>query len=460
MSVEHPRSGVVRVDWKCNLTYNIVVYASVGEISIHFEDEVVHLPAGQALWIPTRLAHMVEHDEKSLGISILIPQRAEHTLGVERRIIAVPNSHRQWMFHLMLLTLSPLHTGQVATDQVIQLLTRFAAVPATHSNAGQLKIPRHSAARRTAISLMSDPHSSLRLVDFAARYGVSERTIGRAFSAESGMSFSKFRQACGSLSAASPALMHPVPALSTRWMNLLRNDVVLWAMRGRAVIHVAAHAAPSIAERTQRLQAGQLMLIPCGHSVRLEIEQGSLLFPLPLPSGALPSDALGLLPCQLPASHTLALLRRSIAHITALRPLYFDPLDTLTLLEKIPNYPGLRFPTSPLLRRIASALMADLPGNLSADEVSRTHGISLRQLQRRWPEETGLRLQQWRQRHRFQHAQSLLAAGFSVNFTATQLGFSESSNFSRAFMKIYGYRPRKIHLDGESDIYGSLNDII
>lgn len=209
---------------------------------------------------------MVEHDENALGISILIPEKGLHTLGTERRIIEIPGSHRQWMFHLILLTLSPLHSGQVTTDQIIHLLARFAnAVPVSDSS--PLKIPRHPIARRVAVDLLTSGNAPSRLEDFASRYGVSERTLRRVFAAESGVSFREFKKSASAKQMPS-TLAHPVPALSTRWMNLLNNDVILWALRGRASIHLAPHTTSVGASRTQRLQAGQLMLIPSGHSLR------------------------------------------------------------------------------------------------------------------------------------------------------------------------------------------------
>lgn len=444
-------SEPIRVDWKCNLTYNIVVFASSGEVRVHCEDQLVRLQAGQALWIPIKLAHMVEHDENALGISILIPEKGLHTLGTERRIIEIPGSHRQWMFHLMLLTLSPLHSGQVTTDQIIHLLARFAnAVPVSDSS--PLKIPRHPIARRVAVDLLTSGNAPSRLEDFASRYGVSERTLRRVFAAESGVSFREFKKSASAKQMPS-TLAHPVPALSTRWMNLLNNDVILWALRGRASIHLAPHTTSVGAGRTQRLQVGQLMLIPSDHSLRLEIEQGSLLFPLPLPPGSLPEGTSDCLPCQLPASYELPLLRRAISHITALRPLFFDPLDTLKMLNGLPNYPGLRMPRSPLLRSIAAGFISDVSASLRTEDVSGHHGLSLRQLQRRWPLETGMTVHRWRQIHRFQHAQALLSAGFSVNFVSSKLGYSDASSFAKAFESLNGYRPRTASRKDQSDIF-------
>lgn len=102
----------VVVNWKCNLTYSIVVWVSNGTARVHFEETVQLLQAGQALWIPRFIAHKVEHDAHCLALSIMVRTTSNHRLGDGWRLINVPPAQSQWMFHLMLLTLSPLHQGQ------------------------------------------------------------------------------------------------------------------------------------------------------------------------------------------------------------------------------------------------------------------------------------------------------------------------------------------------------------
>ncbi len=445
----------VQVHWKCNLSYYIVVWAARGTVRVHFEDELVELDTGQALWIPIRVAHMVEHKADSLGLAILIPSGASKNLGSKRLLIEVPDTHRQWMFHLMLLTLSPLHTGQVSTTLILDLLTHFLDSPAQRPRNVPLPLPQQPAAKHTAAALLANPDSTLTLQDFASRQGVSERTIQRSFREDTGLSFRQFRRlaALNSAQQASQLPPQPVPALSSRWMNLLKHDVILWAVRGRAIVHSTAHSHVARTEKSQPMQAGQLLFFPTGHALRLEIEQGSLLFPLRFPAGSLPIDAPNRLPLQLPAELSEVLLHRAVSHITALRPQPFDPLDTLRIIERLPNYPGLRYPTDPAIQRIAAEFAADIQGKMLADQIARRHGFSLRQLQRRWTEETGMGLRSWRQAHRFQHARALLNSGFGVKFVAQRLGFSQPGNFSRAYATLYGQRPQSTHNTFIPDIF-------
>ncbi|CBT74524.1 MULTISPECIES: helix-turn-helix domain-containing protein [Glutamicibacter] len=439
-----PGPEPVVVHWKCNLTYSIVVWVSSGTARIHLEDQVRELRAGQALWVPPYVAHMVEHDAESLALSIMVTARRGWGLGSEPVLIDVPPSHAQWMFHLMLLTLSPLHSGQVPGKRIVEMLTHFAAHKRSETPPLPLVMPRHPAARQVAARLLSDPGSELRLEDFAAQLSVSERTLRRAFRTDTGLGFRQWRQQAqlGGLDRALPLRTQQVPAFTTRWMHLTRDDLVLWALRGRASVHRLSPGDHTAAESTQALQAGQFLLVPAGQSLRVEIEQGSLLIPLPLPAGSLPADPAHRMPCQLPADYFQTMLHRAISHITLLRPVHFDRVNTLRLLEHVPNFPGLRYPRDPVLRRIAGELTTDVRGKVRAAELAARHGFSLRQLQRRWLAETGLGLRPWRQAHRFQHADALLNSGFAVPFVAAQLGFTEPGNFARAYQKLRGYRPK------------------
>lgn len=445
----------VVVDWKCNLTYSIVVWVSNGTARVHFEDTVQLLQAGQALWIPRYIAHKVEHDAHSLALSIMVRTASNHKLGDGWRLINVPPAQAQWMFHLMLLTLSPLHQGQASAQRVLDTLAHFAATSPSTPRPVPLAMPRHSAARKVVSHLLAHPHGTLHLADYARKFAVSERTLRRAFLAETGLNFRQWRQQArlGALDRVLPHSASQPPAMTTRWVNLANQDLVLWAVRGRASIYQLAHGEGTGRERTQQLQAGQFMLIPAGQSLRLQIEQGSLLLPLSLPAGSLPSGQQHRMPCQLPVEFFQAMLHRAVSHITLLRPVHFDPLDTVKLLQLVPHYPGLPWPRSARMRSLAGTLAADTRGMLPASAAAEQHGLSLRQLQRRWSAETGMSLRAWRQACRFQHAEALLNAGFSVFMVSLQLGFSDAGNFSRAYAKSRGRRPKPADYTLPTDIF-------
>lgn len=445
----------IEVFWKCNLTYSIVVWVYRGVARVHFEDQVVSLHAGQAVWVPPRMAHSVEHDGDSLALSIMIQDRGSRSLGEHRVFITVPPSHTQWMFHLMLLTLSPLHTGQLPVSRIVDLLAHFATGETPGKPSTELVLPHHPEARQVATTVLADPFHAPPLVESARRLQVSERTLRRIFIEQTGMGFRQWRATARQTVQlhGQPMPLLPVPALHTRWLNLPEEDIILWAMRGRATVQLVAHAAFGGNPREHRVQAGQFLVVPHGHSVRLDIESGSMIFPLRVDAGSLDCGGRDTLPCHLPADRETIMLHRAINHITLLRPSGFDRRDTLRILEAVPDYPGLGYPRTEALRRIADEFTADLQGLLPAGEVAQRHGFSLRQLQRLWPRETGRNLRNWRQAHRMQRADALLAAGFSISRTATQLGFTTAGNFSRAYCQLRGYRPKTHSPQDKPDIF-------
>lgn len=154
-SAYHMVSADVLVSWKCNLNYTIVVWVHQGTARVHFEDEVISLRPGQALWIPQRTAHMVEHAADSLALAILIPVRYSGPATGQLLRIEVPPGQTGWMFYLMLLTLSPLHRGQVPTARVVEHLSHF--VVAEHRRPSPSLPPaRHPAVDRARRLLRSE----------------------------------------------------------------------------------------------------------------------------------------------------------------------------------------------------------------------------------------------------------------------------------------------------------------
>ena len=447
-------SADVQVAWKCNLDYSIVVLAHQGTARVHFEDAAIELLPGQALWIPQRMAHMVEHAAGSLALAILVPARHSRSNAALQRI-EIPPGHAGWMFHLMLLTLSPLHRGQLPMARVVEHLERFTVQRHSAPLPG-LPAARHPALARARRGLRPGQHDAPSLAGLAASAGVSERTLRRQIAAEYGIGFREFRRRATAPESLAAIAEHwqPVPALTTRWMSFPQHRYALWAYQGRGSISVADPRNGEQQVHTQRLEAGELLIIPDGYSVRLDIDSGALFFPLSMPLR--PAERLaGLrLPLRLPRELEPVLLRHAIAHITALRPLHYDRRKAFELLEDIAGYPGLRWPDSPGLAAIARRLLVDASAHAGFAQLAAEHGMSLRSLQRAWREATGSTLSAWSLAHRMRRAEGMLAAGLPLPSVARWAGYAHVPNFSRAFAASRGRRPGSVHRSGSS---GQLN---
>jgi len=450
-------SADVLVSWKCNLNYTIVVWVHQGTARVHFEDEVISLRPGQALWIPQRTAHMVEHAADSLALAILIPARHSGPATGRLLRIEVPSGQTGWMFYLMLLTLSPLHRGQMPTARVAEHLAHFV-VKEHRSPASPLPPARHPALERARRLLRHEPATVRTLGDVSARLAVSERTLRRQISAEYAMGFGDFRQRCLAVDTTpdQDRPWQPVPAMATRWMSFPQHRYALWAYQGRGSVSLSAPGADEQQIHTQRLEAGELLVIPDGYSVRLSIDSGAHFFPLSMPLAGSGQRTHLRLPLRIPPELEPQLMRQAIAHITALRPPHFDRREVFTLLERGTHYPGLRWPEDPSLAGIARRLLLDTAGAANIAELAAEHGLSPRSLQRQWREATGQSLAAWWMAYRMQRAEGMLAAGFSINSVARWVGYGHVPNFSRAFLAARGRRPGSVHhstVSGQRNIY-------
>lgn len=100
-----------------------------------------------------------------------------------------------------------------------------------------------------------------------------------------------------------------------------------------------------------------------------------------------------------------------------------------------------RWPTSREAGEVASVLARDPGDTRTSTELAEIVHLSERTLQRRFRDETGLTLQQWRVRNRLVNALGMLRAGALVNVAAARVGYSDVSAFRRAFKQHFGVSP-------------------
>lgn len=114
-------------------------------------------------------------------------------------------------------------------------------------------------------------------------------------------------------------------------------------------------------------------------------------------------------------------------------------VDQLRALEVDPS--ALAWPRDPRARRVAEALAKrpDRPEDVEA--WAKLVHCSPRTLLRRFQEETGLSLGQWRLRLRMLRALESLAAGHAAHRVALELGYASPSAFGVAFRKVMGETP-------------------
>jgi AraC-like DNA-binding protein len=100
-------------------------------------------------------------------------------------------------------------------------------------------------------------------------------------------------------------------------------------------------------------------------------------------------------------------------------------------------------PRTVQLQSLASALLADPSGRQPVSELARGLGLGARTLERRFRDETGLSIGQWRRQARLQEALRRLAAGESVKAVSSACGYAEPSAFVSAFKAMFGRTPAR-----------------
>jgi AraC-like DNA-binding protein len=162
----------------------------------------------------------------------------------------------------------------------------------------------------------------------------------------------------------------------------------------------------------------------------------------------------GALPPQPPRCRTVGvspLLRELIVHVSRLGALdRREPAQRrlaavlVDLLAALPDVPlSLPTPRDPRARRVAALIEAAPGDDAPLAALARRAGGSLRTLERRFVEDTGLGLGEWRRRFRLFHALRLLEEGAPVTRVAFDVGYASASAFTAAFARHFGAPPTR-----------------
>ena len=109
--------------------------------------------------------------------------------------------------------------------------------------------------------------------------------------------------------------------------------------------------------------------------------------------------------------------------------------------------PSARFVTRAELMARMEIVRASLEGALAAvplEESARVAGLSPTHFQRLFAATYGLSPRKYQDKHRFAWAERQLESGRPVNEIATQMGYSETSAFTRAFRSAVGVTPSTV----------------
>jgi len=118
------------------------------------------------------------------------------------------------------------------------------------------------------------------------------------------------------------------------------------------------------------------------------------------------------------------------------------------LVDLVCAAPGLDLvlphPEDPRALGLARHLRANPADRTDLRTLAGRYGASLRTMQRRFSDETGLALDTWRQKARLVHAVAALTGGATVSSTAVASGYESASAFIAAFKKHFGMTPGRL----------------
>lgn len=158
--------------------------------------------------------------------------------------------------------------------------------------------------------------------------------------------------------------------------------------------------------------------------------------------------------CEVNVRPLLRELIREVCRKSTLGPLDLQECRLAeVLVDEIAAVHGspleLPLPTDPRARAAADYVVQAEPRARSVRlaELTEIAGASLRTLERRFAEETGMRLGEWVRRWRLMVAIRLLAGGASVEETAHLVGYRSTSAFVAAFRRELAVTPGQVAAD-------------
>lgn len=183
------RSGVVRETPRHHHARGQLLGAEHGLLTVDAGNCRWVVPATHAVWIPPALPHGLYSHGPYSGWSVYVAASACKELPDKPCILAITGLLREAVTRAAAWKENVLTASQARLAGVI--LDEIQSLPL--ANLG-LPMPQDTRLRRIARALTERPHDDRRLEAWAAWAGLSPRTVTRRFSAETGFSFTEWRQ--------------------------------------------------------------------------------------------------------------------------------------------------------------------------------------------------------------------------------------------------------------------------
>lgn len=165
-------------------------YASHGVLDVHTDSGRYLAPPQRAVWIPAGVEHRVRCSAHTLIRSLYITRDVIPVALHQCRVVEVSPLLRELIHTFSLL---PVEYDECGSDGrlVRVLLDQLATAPEV---ASMLPLPADPRLQAITNRLQQQPDDPTTLADWAGQLGVSEKTLSRLFSQQTGLTFRLWRQ--------------------------------------------------------------------------------------------------------------------------------------------------------------------------------------------------------------------------------------------------------------------------
>ena len=186
---DFPMPAGTRFDWHTHEDHQLA-WAASGVLTVLTADATWVLPTTRALWIPAGLRHETASDGGRATMRSLYIRPGLFPVSWNDTSKPVPVTASPLLTELIgYLSRPDLDPGRRAHAETM-LADLLTPVPVTTIS---VPLPASQTARQVAEALRADPADRRTLRDWGREVGASERTLARAFTAEAGLPFGRWR---------------------------------------------------------------------------------------------------------------------------------------------------------------------------------------------------------------------------------------------------------------------------
>lgn len=457
-------------------------------------DGTFRLVAGECVLLPSAKDAALTVAPESVVVPVRLATSNAPGGDGRTEVFAPGESWNDWALHQFMASVTPLRGKRDQPASVVGVLNGVRTPTDTPA------LPRTAAVRRVAQALLRDPACGLTAGQWAARVRAGERTLHRAFVAETGRTFASWRRECrlqmslplletgATVSEVAETVGFGTPTGFIRafrrrfgrtpavWRDSRHGPVVggrslmvgpptwgaasspagldhgfhllLWVFRGSMRL--------TVGDRVLEVGEGQVAWMPAyvGHGVQTAPD--SVVLPLTFTVGEVVfGDGPG--PSDVPEYAQVWLLQHVMANQCGLGPAGYS----VTRVLDEPWVPGCAVSgavgsgraltragrrvevwNSPEVAVVADTLLRDLTDARSVSRWAESVGTTSRRLNNGFRAATGMTFLQWRTVVRLETARRMLSAGATPSDAARAVGYRHLSQFSREFSARYGVGPR------------------